>query len=434
MKKVLCLFLAISLLALWQCKKSDDFINGNNQQIKGSIYGVVVEKGETDPIVGAAVELYTTIRIDGYYKKDALLYKTVTGSEGQYEFPDLNPDYYIVMVRGNEQYQDSEETLVKVELGRQARADMQLISSGNVNINEYYIVLEGAGIAVQTSDISSDIISKTTAEFLCDASIVGGYSDWRLPTLGELQIIYYNKDLFTGFKADYYWTSTHKEDVSNYYYLLNMYDGSVIWDNEGYTWGSGKYYARAVRTVSGNVSGGSEFFYDFEDATYGFWTMIDADGDGFHWQLVSSTSGIPGNNNSSYCMSSASFDKWSGPLNPDNFLVSPKVSIVHGSTLSYYVCAQDENFAQEHYAIAISTSGNVNPNDFTIVFEETLTSKNVSQGIRGTNEQGNWYKRMIDLSNYAGQDVYIAFRHFNCTDMYRINIDDIRLSTTPGVY
>lgn len=41
---------------------------------------------------------------------------------------------------------------------------------------------------------------------------------------------------------------------------------------------------------------------------------------------------------------------------------------------------------------------------------------------------------MIDLSNYAGQDVYIAFRHFNCTDMYRINIDDIRLSTTPGVY
>lgn len=111
------------------------------------------------------MELYTTIRIDGYYKKDALLYKTVTGSEGQYEFPDLNPDYYIVIVRGNEQYQDSEETLVKVELGRQARADMQLISSGNVNINEYYIVLEDAGIAVQTSDISSNNISKTTAEF-----------------------------------------------------------------------------------------------------------------------------------------------------------------------------------------------------------------------------------------------------------------------------
>lgn len=428
MKKVLCLFLAISLLALWQCKKSDDFINGNNQQIKGSIYGVVVEKGETDPIVGAAVELYTTMRIDGYYEKDALLYKTVTGSEGQYEFPDLNPDYYIVIVRGNEQYQDSEETLVKVELGRQARADMQLISSGNVNINEYYIVLEDAGIAVQTSDISSNQINKTEAEFLCDASVVGGYSDWRLPTLGELQIIYHNKDLFTSFKGDLYWTSTRIDDDN---VLLHMYDGSVYYEG----WGVNYYYARAVRTVSGNVSGGSnEFFYDFEDATYGFWTMIDADGDGFHWQLVSSMSGIPGNNNSSYCMSSASFDNLSGPLNPDNFLVSPKVSIVHGSTLSYYVCAQDENFAQEHYAIAISTSGNVNPNDFTIIFEETLTSKNVSQGIRGTNEQGNWYKRMIDLSNYAGQDVYIAFRHFNCTDMYRINIDDIRLSTTPGVY
>ena len=35
------------------------------------------------------------------------------------------------------------------------------------------------------------------------------------------------------------------------------------------------------------------------------------------------------------------------------------------------------------------------------------------------------------MSSYAGNTVYIAFRHFNCTDMLLIALDDITVSTTP---
>jgi hypothetical protein len=39
--------------------------------------------------------------------------------------------------------------------------------------------------------------------------------------------------------------------------------------------------------------------------------------------------------------------------------------------------------------------------------------------------QGNWYRYTVDISNYAGQEVYIAFRHFSSTGYSAICIDDI---------
>ena len=44
------------------------------------------------------------------------------------------------------------------------------------------------------------------------------------------------------------------------------------------------------------------------------------------------------------------------------------------------------------------------------------------------NVQGTWYQKSVDLSEYAGQEVYIAFRHFNVSDQFVINIDDVELS------
>ena len=44
--------------------------------------------------------------------------------------------------------------------------------------------------------------------------------------------------------------------------------------------------------------------------------------------------------------------------------------------------------------------------------------------------QGTWYEYTIDLSSYAGAEGYVAIRHFNCTDMFRLNVDDITLETS----
>ena len=69
----------------------------------------------------------------------------------------------------------------------------------------------------------------------------------------------------------------------------------------------------------------------------------------------------------------------------------------------------------EHFGVAISTTGNTSAADFTTIYEATLTAKsNGQKGPRdGGRDTGSWYKHCVDLSAYAGQEVYIALRHFN---------------------
>ncbi len=175
---------------------------------------------------------------------------------------------------------------------------------------------------------------------------------------------------------------------------------------------------------------GDTFEVDFETADLMGWTNIDADGDGNVWfSNESSLGAIPGHE-SDYSIVSQSYDNTAGPLTPDNYIVSPeKYAVVQGSEFSFYVAAQDANYAAEHFGVAISTTGNTSAADFTTIYEATLTAKsNGQKGPRdGGKANGNWYKHCVDLSAYAGQEVYIALRHFDCTDMFYIIADDFRL-------
>ena len=49
---------------------------------------------------------------------------------------------------------------------------------------------------------------------------------------------------------------------------------------------------------------------------------------------------------------------------------------------------------------------------------------------RGMNTQGNWYEYSVDLSSYAGQNVYLAIRHFNCSDYFYLDVDDVTFTTS----
>ena len=184
---------------------------------------------------------------------------------------------------------------------------------------------------------------------------------------------------------------------------------------------------------------GDTFEYDFETADLMGWTNIDADGDGNVWfSNESSLGAIPGHD-SDYGIVSQSYDNTAGPLTPDNYIVSPeKYAIVQGSEFSFYVAAQDANYAAEHFGVAISTTGNTSAADFTTIYEATLTAKsNGQKGPRdGGRDTGSWYKHCVDLSAYAGQEVYIALRHFDCTDMFYILADDFKLGfrTADNIY
>ena len=163
------------------------------------------------------------------------------------------------------------------------------------------------------------------------------------------------------------------------------------------------------------------------------WTMIDADGDGNNWYTLNWIDAgwdETGAHTGDQWATSASYN--GSALDPDNYLVSPQVTL--GGTLSFWASAQDPSYAAETFGVAVSTSGNTNASDFTTIQSWTMTAKGL--GARtpdtrsGNNRIGNYYQYTVDLSAYAGQTGYIAIRHYNTHDMFRLNVDDIEMTAS----
>lgn len=178
-------------------------------------------------------------------------------------------------------------------------------------------------------------------------------------------------------------------------------------------------------------NGGGTFYFDFEDGTFDGWTTLDADGDGLTWRITTDIMG-PGNgyNKSKYCVISQSYcvdslTPETAALKPDNYMITTeKYLITEDSELSYYVCAQDQTSPAEHYAVMVSTT-DTDTDSFVTVWEETLSRG--ASATRNSRAQGAWYKRVIDLKAFAGQEVYVAFRHFNTVGQFYIDVDNIAL-------
>ena len=75
--------------------------------------------------------------------------------------------------------------------------------------------------------------------------------------------------------------------------------------------------------------------------------------------------------------------------------------------------------------MAVSTTSNTDPSAFTTIEEWTLNSDGTGTKSSRKKVQGMWGRFEVDLSAYAGQQGYIAIRHFGCTDQFLLNIDDI---------
>ncbi len=176
-------------------------------------------------------------------------------------------------------------------------------------------------------------------------------------------------------------------------------------------------------------TGNDHFEEGFESGIPADWTLIDADGDGKKFVLgsIAYAGYTVGAHTGDDMVVSAS---WEGsPLNPDNYIVSPKVDFKNGSSFTLWASAQDAAYPAEHFGVAISTTGNTSTSDFTTIQEWTMTAKaNGPKGPRGTNAQGQWYQYTVDLSSYAGQSGYVAIRHFNCSDNFYLNVDDLKLT------
>ena len=175
-----------------------------------------------------------------------------------------------------------------------------------------------------------------------------------------------------------------------------------------------------IESVLEGSSVDSYLYYDFEDGLQG-WTTIDADGDGFNWIESKERLGVGYGRESFYCLFSQSYDNTFDILYPDNYLVTPqKFELGEEPIFSFWACAQDLEYPEEHFGLAISTAGNTSADDFTTIKEWTLSAKS-------SREQGTWYQYLVDLREYKGQEVWMALRHFNCFDQYFLAVDDIEL-------
>ena len=180
---------------------------------------------------------------------------------------------------------------------------------------------------------------------------------------------------------------------------------------ESYVSASGYVIYHASGKYSPNGGYFCDFEKDFEEGRILDWTLIDADGDSHNWQLP--PMGGMGYGGTDGMLVSYSYDNGSAsPLTPDNFLVSPRVTIPEfGGRMEFYACPMDGAYPAENFAVAISTTVNDDPSAFTTLQEWTMV-------------YSGWGKFMVNLSAYAGQEVYLAIRHYNCTDQFALCIDD----------
>ncbi len=154
---------------------------------------------------------------------------------------------------------------------------------------------------------------------------------------------------------------------------------------------------------------GETFSYPF-NMTLAGWTLIDADLDGRNWELGFDPFGGVG----AYCATSLSSSDGVTSLNEDNYLVSPQVLIGQKSVLTFEVTSHWSN-RRDHYGIAISTGSPTNPDDFTVIFDEKAAYE--------------WHTKTIELGQYAGRYVYIAFRHYDANG-FKIDLKNVELSNS----
>ncbi len=198
---------------------------------------------------------------------------------------------------------------------------------------------------------------------------------------------------------------------------------------------AGQYAGRVITMVRNNIPSSiekyipdtTEYFFkaDFEDAScLDDWTLIDADGDGNKWYFINTLGGHA----STGMITSASYSGTA--LQPDNWAFTPQIELSSESNfLSFWVCAQDASYPKEHYAVyvtkSIPTSGKIE-DGCEVLIPETVLSAN---GAPATEAMGAWKKQIVEVpASLKGEKVYFGFRHFNCTDWFRINIDDVALS------
>ena len=268
---------------------------------------------------------------------------------------------------------------------------------------------------------------------------------------GFLNLKYVNTDATLQITIDGDGTGWITAEAADGIFTINVAKNNTKQAREGVvTWKAGEdqrvVTIKQARNPNGQGGGGGGeggnavlFSEDFEDVDkLGDWMLIDADGDDNYWNYsdqFASHSGIG-------VLFSQSYDNNTGALTPDNWVITPGIELASSDNyVSFWVTGQDPEWNSEHYGVYVCTSlpeTLSDLNNFELLFEGTNPVDGAYEEEEATvvTSQGTnivvWQHIVAPVPDtYNGKTVYVAFRHFNCTDMFYLNLDDV--SVTKGM-
>ena len=171
--------------------------------------------------------------------------------------------------------------------------------------------------------------------------------------------------------------------------------------------------------VTPNASYEQEIFYEDFTVPSAEWAEMDADNDNNTWFIWDASAspyfdGMIARSNS-----------WNGvPLDPDNYLISPSISLPSDATslsVSYVVgSSTDPLFFREHYSFYftddVSTAGDIQGG---VVLEDNRQLPAVGSEVRSH-----------DINALAGQTGYFVIRHWDCPDEWYLGFDNLLIEAT----
>ena len=151
-------------------------------------------------------------------------------------------------------------------------------------------------------------------------------------------------------------------------------------------------------------------FWDFEDdSQLEGWVIYDNDGDGDNWYYNTSSDMA----NSGTCVLASDSYYW-GALYPDNWLISPEVAI--NGELSFYASGAASSWYDEVFRVYVGPADWVSLDQFVPVSEDIVANYGMTQ-----------YTFDLSSCELAGQRGVFAIRHYNCSDVYTLLIDDVKI-------
>jgi hypothetical protein len=352
-------------------------------------------------------------------------------------------------------------------------------------VTDGYIKSSNAGVASSTSSISVTVTFPANGTVEFDAECMGegtnNYYDYCYFNIDDTRLLYaganisgwnhYTFDVTAG-QHTFTWSYTKDNSVNptgDYFAIDNvvMVAASIVWsnpvyvENTEYTFNGlaaeSRYFVKVesncgnggVSTVAGpvafdtdvactpptnlyttdvtareamlhwdgnaesyNVSYYKTFFFDSFEEDLSQWTIYhEGDPGSWEWAIENPHDNSADlNAHSGYYAAVAYSDI---DIHADSWLITPQIQFPNQTTLKFWIMRSTYDDAQDEYEVRLSTTGNA-ISDFTTVLKEKAAANPY------------WTEVSIDLSQYDGQQCYIAIRH-DYTGGFFLMVDDFSI-------